>query len=799
MVIMALKTSATHPMTNLSFITAGQLPMALFNHINNYGTGLDLTEYTYLAVGAYNEIAHNALSSNIKLYAFNLVSHDAQMNNSFIELVQLAVDFYIYFSTTAEIAKGAGVILRRAYENAANTFIALEAIRNPELRQYMNQKTYDQATATVNFLQDVKNRVFSVANGAEYPRPPNITAYVNQTRKDQELANPGVKLPMYLGGQRQAFDEYANKPINPSNQPSPQDSSYWQWRNSTKQEVPMQNSQQSLKTIGTTHNVAYQNQGISMQNYPPNNFNQQQMYQQNPQGMQYQQPVMVQSPNQQMFVMDQYGRMVPVMNPQQQQPMVNQGVDLYAAGSGFNQMPMGAPNRNQQMPGGVYTAAGGVNVAQQTSTLGMGVVLTNRYGNGNQQQKQYPEQQNNQRVSPPGPSTSTNNRYANTQVNYQDNQNNFFEQNQTPNNQKVDTPVMVSIDEWKPTITTPYLLFNHSGYLLESFVRTNEGVFQEINLREKGFEMDRAQHCLVPPLTKEAFDQKMQDISDAVSHSTFVDNEDQLIDNKNLLKSHVFSKDAHIVDDTNDAIQTAMRGRFISKAPIYTIYGTRLNAGISDQKEWAVTAALASADSFTGLRSVLLMKKTTISEPFLERLNSYYTKIVMSFLHNNLGLSNLKIESFVDDLDDLISYFDMRDRKDQTNFMTAFNTFSKDLLSNKADIVFDESFEKFSEDLVGYENAAEMGLYAQIMPIGYTATSIDQSSFVFAGDRVGNQVRCIQQLTATPQFELIKNIFDKNEANASGAYENLIVTSDMVVFRVYKSYLLHDTYLIIRD
>ncbi len=578
-----------------------------------------------------------------------------------------------------------------------------------------------------------------------------------------------------------------------SNKPAPQDNSYWQWRNSNKQQAPMRNDpQQSLKTIGSTHNVAYQNQGISMQNYPPNNFNQQPVYYQNPQ-QQFQQPVMVQQPGQQMFMMDQYGRMVPVMNPQQ--PMVNQGVDLYGANSGFNQMPMGAPNRNQSVPGGFYNAAGGVNVAQQTSTLGMGVVLTNRFGNGNQAPQQYPDQNVNQ----PGPSTSTNARYANTQVNSQDNQNNSFEQNQMPNNQQVDMPVMVSINEWKPTIATPYLLFNHSGYLLESFIRTNEGVFQEINLREKGFEMDRAQHCLVPPLTKEAFDQKMQDISDAVSHSTFVDNEEQLIDNKNLLRSHVFSKDAHIVDDTNDAIQTAMRGRFISKAPIYTIYGTRLNAGISDQKEWGITSALASVDSFTGLRSVLLLKKSMISESFLERLNSYYTEIVMSFLHNNLGLVNLNIESFVDDLDDLITYFDMRDRKDQTNFMTAFNAFSKDLLSNKADIVFDESFEKFSEDLVGYDNAAEMGLYAQIMPIGYTATSIDQTSFVFAGDRTGNQVRCVQQLTAPTQFELIKNIFDKNEANASGAYENLIVTSDMVVFRVYKSYLLHDAYLIIRD
>lgn len=188
------------------------------------------------------------------------------------------------------------------------------------------------------------------------------------------------------------------------------------------------------------------------------------------------------------------------------------------------------------------------------------------------------------------------------------------------------------------------------------------------------------------------------------------------------------------------------------------------------------------------------MKEPTLTDMvmYCNQIEMVLTDLVNDFLKNKLSLSGLKIDSFVEDINDVRKYLET---KYSTAFAAAYDRFELEVCQSGL-------FQPMSEE-------TEAVLTSELKPedtddVIFTFIPVDHSiTYIGLLDRelnfnVGkNDTLLIREAISPVLFKIAESLYAHKKAMGVTLHD-LLVTSDNVVYKLHKGYLGFDSYLISR-
>jgi hypothetical protein len=173
---------------------------------------------------------------------------------------------------------------------------------------------------------------------------------------------------------------------------------------------------------------------------------------------------------------------------------------------------------------------------------------------------------------------------------------------------------------------------------------------------------------------------------------------------------------------------------------------------------------------------------------FLESVNRELTARINSFLNNNLSISPT-IDDFVEDVSELGMYLA---KNHGSQYLTAFEQWEHAVIET----VVKPIDEEIEAELSGELNNGDEQLTFTYIPVCYSITYIDvmaEELNISVNDR---EALLIPEGTSPTLFKIAQSIYDQLKGYQVTSAFDLIVTKDNEIFRLYKGYLIHDSYLV---
>ncbi len=227
---------------------------------------------------------------------------------------------------------------------------------------------------------------------------------------------------------------------------------------------------------------------------------------------------------------------------------------------------------------------------------------------------------------------------------------------------------------------------------------------------------------------------------------------------------------------------------------IYRCFGNIIDPIPSRNKNQDILLEIGEASTFIEIATILGKHAAAVKESdldvlmYLSELNKYFTKIINSFLKNNMSLDGLSIDSFGDDIYDIISYM----KKNFGNsYVKSFELFELETIPSMYRNIIKEDIDSlFSQSLStpdGIEFNAVMN-NASVTVVSMTKEELD----IFAEDTA----LLISESKSPILHDIAKSLFAQVKSLSYYPMDNYLVTENGDRFKLYKGYVGMDCYLI---
>jgi hypothetical protein len=380
----------------------------------------------------------------------------------------------------------------------------------------------------------------------------------------------------------------------------------------------------------------------------------------------------------------------------------------------------------------------------------------------------------------------------------------------------------LTVNDWKTSKEQPYRAFYNPKTEKATYIRSNQGNVIEILTKLPEDMMDRDKHRLVAILGNQfniGSNERNITISNEVSNmaslraTQITDAQQENVDEEIkaivgeyiypsvlvdiFLESAIFSGRVHQRSHRKDCGYTTA----------YRCFATVYRPQFTQDSYAIIIDKISRAKKFDMLADILVSSAKTLQNNINESadqasarhtdmgiyLNGFdvmLTEMINSFLANNLSIENLAIESFVEDIGSLGSYL-------QTKFSEAYSYALLRFESDIMDMLFSSLLEETDNYLASLlpEGDDNQNSFSFI-PVHYSFTYLDVLSQEIGLQCTGNIATLIRESESSLLYAAAKSLFTQSDAMPISPTQNLLITQDNKIFKLYKGYLSKDSYLI---
>lgn len=328
---------------------------------------------------------------------------------------------------------------------------------------------------------------------------------------------------------------------------------------------------------------------------------------------------------------------------------------------------------------------------------------------------------------------------------------------------------------------------------------------------EGGTEMDRSKHTIA--IVGNSYEVKSEERAKIFTKSSNELSKVQNIDeddDDSLSKQYLYpnalfdtSLDSAILNgrskqisiQKDKAFKQVFRSFNIITSPILS--NTSVKAYVEAIKESSTLADIALKITSIGQSLSIVSKSETKSEEdinkaesaaiFLNQIDILLTEVINDFFKNKIGLE-LRIDSFSEDISDIPDYLRT---KYGINYIKAYNAFEEELLSilflehdkSLVDSIMSDIQETIDIDNIG------------IIPINYSITYVPLTNKEL-GYNVEQDSVFIDRSNTPTLYKLAKSLINHKKLIDLNTVYDLLITSDGCIYKLYKSYVNTDMFLI---
>ena len=230
------------------------------------------------------------------------------------------------------------------------------------------------------------------------------------------------------------------------------------------------------------------------------------------------------------------------------------------------------------------------------------------------------------------------------------------------------------------------------------------------------------------------------------------------------------------------------------KTALYRSYCIIGNLEVCDEDYRSVIETLKTSKTFKQLAySVKFMisgGSINVDKLFyINQVNKILTKLINSFIGNNISIKGLIIEDFSEDIESLEDYLHNKYGKEYSN---AFKSFEAESM----EAMFDNCNDEMWDFLISSLKHAEDTMSLNLIPVPCTITSVSMSSSELQVNVIGTDPLLIRESLYPELYVIAKSIFDHSSVSSLSTLENILVTQDGCKYRIYRGYLENNAYLI---
>jgi hypothetical protein len=262
--------------------------------------------------------------------------------------------------------------------------------------------------------------------------------------------------------------------------------------------------------------------------------------------------------------------------------------------------------------------------------------------------------------------------------------------------------------------------------------------------------------------------------------------------------THVFEGPLYSISQSAAVFQGSLERLALNGgvAPmVFRTYALAAEPTVTVKDENPRIAEYAKAPSLFALKQMMLDDVPTMAPALRNLSNRKITEAINRFLHFNLSLPQLSIESFLADIDDLAAYLG---NKFGDAVQGAFLKHQQNLIRSCFELMVEEEIVGWNEQYVDQSVFPEGTVPFIAYPSSYISLTYLNCFLPELGIEMAPKVASLVDSKITPELhEVLASLFDDVQKERKEAFDrHFIVLNDMTVLEAFEGVLVPGSYLL---